>query len=66
MCDLCFRTPCAFDCPNYNEDDDGFITCPTCNIHLHQGDIWYPEFDVCEFCISDFEKIVEIDEAGED
>ena len=59
MCDLCHYTPCIRGCPNYDEDQDGYEICPSCGSHLYQGDIKYPEFEICEYCIDDYR--VEVD-----
>ena len=61
-CDLCLESPCVKGCPNYDEDQEGFILCPSCDVHLHNGDVWYPEFDICEFCLKEHEKIVEVED----
>jgi hypothetical protein len=60
MCDLCNVFGCIKGCPNYNEDKEGFIICPNCEEHLHNGDIYYPEFDICEFCIDDYKVSVDV------
>ena len=66
MCELCLYTPCLRGCPNYDEDSVGFIVCPSCNTHLYERDIYYPDFDICEFCIDEYKKEVEIDQREED
>lgn len=60
MCDLCHYTPCIRGCPNYEEDDYGFKECMGCGAHLHQGDVEYPDFGVCENCIDDYRVEVDI------
>jgi len=62
MCDLCRHYPCIKQCPNYDPYEDGFITCPRCGERLIVGDTWYPELEVCEFCIDDYEKEIETDD----
>lgn len=54
MCDLCNVFGCIRGCPNYDEDQDGYKICPSCETHLYNGDVWYPEFGVCEHCIDDY------------
>ena len=60
MCDLCHYTPCIKSCPNYDKDKEGFIVCHNCKEHLYQGDTYYPDLDVCEFCIDEYLETVEI------
>lgn len=46
--------------PNPYEQDYSYIECPTCGEKLYEGDIWYPELMLCESCIRDYQKRVEI------
>lgn len=42
------------------DEPDLYITCPTCGEHLHDGETYYPEIGVCEYCISDYKQTVSI------
>jgi hypothetical protein len=57
MCDICRQTPCDKRCPNYWEPPVTY--CENCGAELYNEDIYYPELEVCEFCIGDFEVIVD-------
>lgn len=40
--------------------NDVYIICPNCGIKIYEGDMWYPDWNVCENCIDDFKKEVDL------
>lgn len=42
-------------------DIELYIVCQKCGEHLHDGDIYYPEIGVCEYCMDDYRCVVDID-----
>lgn len=40
------------------EDDIPITYCPTCGEALYEGDIFYPDFEVCEYCLDNHKKRV--------
>jgi len=46
---------------NPDEQDYYYIVCPTCREKLYEGDTYYPELMLCENCIRDYQKRVEIE-----
>lgn len=57
MCDLCLHTPCVSGCPN-KPDPIPILKCENCNMELFDGDVYYPELGVCQYCVEDFEEEV--------
>jgi formylmethanofuran dehydrogenase subunit E len=47
--------------PNPYEQDRCYIECPTCGERLYEGDVYYPDLLLCDSCIRDYQKRVEIE-----
>lgn len=62
VCDLCGEYQHTKGCPNYDIDVEGYILCPSCGSKLHNQDVWYPDLDVCEFCLKEHEKEVDVED----
>lgn len=47
--------------PNPLEEDTQIhITCQHCGEYLYDGDVYYPELGVCEYCLVEYKEIVNI------
>ena len=42
------------------EDAQIHVVCQRCGEYLYDGDIYYPELGVCEYCLMDYKKVVDI------
>jgi hypothetical protein len=45
-------------CPNTPSPAYCF-DCPECGHALYEDNLWYPQLEVCEYCVNDFKKEVE-------
>lgn len=43
------------------ENSNLYIVCQTCGEHLYDGEYYYPELNVCEYCIDKYRQTVNID-----
>ena len=46
--------------PNPLEESPLYISCPNCGEQLYDGDTYYPDIGVCEYCLQDYKEIVNI------
>ena len=43
------------------EEDYIYILCTNCGERLYEGDIYYPEIGLCEYCLPNYKERVEIE-----
>ena len=48
--------------PNPLENEVFHLVCPNCEQSLYEGDIYYPELGLCEYCLQDYKERVELEE----
>lgn len=46
--------------PNPLENTQIRIICQNCGEYLYDGDTYYPDLGVCEYCLQDYKEIVDI------